>query len=74
MRATFVSDVYHAVLSMLLAECRRRPTLDIKGRLLRACVIGATLADNVHHVVVSVLFAVQGRPTALDVKRWVRCA
>ena len=73
MRATFVSNIYHAVLSMLLAECRRRPALDVKGRRLRACVMRATLADDVHHVVVSVLFAVQGRPTALDVKGRVLC-
>ena len=56
---------------MFPAENRRPAALDVKGRLLCARVMRATLPEDVHHAVMSVALAEGRCPAALYVKRRV---
>ena len=68
MRATVLSDVYHAVLGVFLAEGRRPAALDVEGRVLCAGVVRATIAVDVYHAVFSMFPAECRRLSSLEVK------
>ena len=71
MCTTLAFDVYHVVLSMLLAV-RRRSALEIEGRPLEARFVQTPLASDVHHAIVSMLHAVHRRLASLEViPRWI---
>ena len=67
-RVAFASDISHAVLSMLLAICRRLAALDIVVRSPFAGTMGAKPVEHVYHSVSGMLLAVCRLLAALDVE------
>ena len=61
------ANFYHTDLSMFLTVRRRRATLKIEARLLRAGVTRTVFPAKVHHTALSMLLAVR-RPAALKIE------
>ena len=72
-RTGVTPDVYHAVLSVLLAERRCLAALDIKGRALCVRVMRATLVVDVDHAVLDT-FSAERRLLALEINVRRPCA
>ena len=66
---TFAADIYHALLSMLLAERRPLAVLGAEANRRNAGTIGATTAvEDVYHAALSMLLAKCRHLAALDVE------
>lgn len=69
-----LTNVRHAVVSMLLAGRWRLHVLDVEARCRHAGGIRATISDDVHHDVISMLLAEHCRPDSFYKESWDLCA